>query len=202
MQSPLGVTLGPYTQSKVESERVARDRQEDGAPIAIVNPGGVFGPHDPYLGESDEVIREILRGRLPTWPRGGTQWVDVRDTADVVVAALDRPGRRYLVPGETVALPHETLRTVTGHRLPAVRLPLKATLPVLQLGYRTGWPFLPHAVEGARFIALDARVDYSATVAELGVSGRSLAESMRDTVRWLAEAGHISPRAAGRTREP
>ena len=90
---------------------------------------------------------------------------------------------------------------MTGRRLPEARLPLKARLPVLQLGYRTGWPFLPHAVEGARFIAIDARVDYSATVDELGVSGRSLAESMRDTVCWLADAGHISPRAAGRSRE-
>lgn len=68
-------------------------------------------------------------------------------------------------------------------------------LPVLQLGYRTGWPFLPHAVEGARFIAIDARVDYSATVDELGVSGRSLAESMRDT-RVLARRrrAHQPPR--------
>ena len=49
-QSPLGVTLGPYTQSKVESEGVARDRQEAGAPVTIVNPGGVLGPHDPYIG--------------------------------------------------------------------------------------------------------------------------------------------------------
>ena len=31
-ESPLGVALGPYTQSKVESERVARDRQELGSP--------------------------------------------------------------------------------------------------------------------------------------------------------------------------
>lgn len=30
------------------------------------NPGGILGPHDPYLGESDEVVRDILRGRLPT----------------------------------------------------------------------------------------------------------------------------------------
>ena len=200
-ESPLGVVLGPYTESKVESERVARERQDVGAPVAIVNPGAILGPHDPYLGESDATIREILRGRLPTWTRGGSQWVDVRDTAAVVVAALDRPGRRYLVPGETVALPHETLRTVTGRRLPAVSLPLAAALPVLQLGYRTGWSFLPHAVEGARFMAQDFRVDYSATIDELGVSGRSLAESMRDTVRWLAEAGHISSRAAGRASE-
>ena len=200
-QSPLGDSLGPYTQSKVQSERVARDRQEIGAPVAIVNPGGILGSHDPYLGESNEVIREILRGRLPTWPRGGMQWVDVRDTAAVVVAGLDRPGRRYLVPGETVTLPHETLRTVTGRGLPAVRLPLNVALPVLQLGYRTGWALLPHAVEGARVIASDTRVDYSATVDELGVAGRTLAESMRDTVRWLAVAGHISPRSAGRCRE-
>jgi nucleoside-diphosphate-sugar epimerase len=195
--SPLGLTLGPYTQSKVESERVARDRQEAGAPVTIVNPGGILGPHDPYLGESDEAIRDIVRGRLPTWPRGGLQWVDVRDTAEVVVAALDRPGRRYLVPGEHVALPHETLRTVTGRRLPAVRLPLWTALPVLRLGYATGWSFLPHAVEGARVIALDTRADFSATIDDLGVRGRPLEESMRDTVRWLAEAGHISARAAG-----
>ena len=202
--SPIGIVLGPYTQSKRDSERVARKRQDAGAPLSIVNPGAILGPHDPYLGESNQVIRDILRDRLPTWPRGGMQWVDVRDTADVVVAALGRPGHRFLVPGENVTLPHEALRAVTGRRLPAVRLPLAAALPVLSLGYRTEWPLLPYAVEGARFVALDARVDASATVAALGVAGRPLRDSMRDTVRWLVQAGHISTRAAGRcvTSEP
>jgi nucleoside-diphosphate-sugar epimerase len=200
-QSPLGTPLGPYTHSKVESERVARERQATGAPVAVVNPGGILGPHDPYLGESDEAVRDILRGRLPTWPRGRLQWVDVRDTAAVVVTALGRPGRRYLVPGEDVTLPHETLRAVTGRRLPAVRIPLAAVLPVVQIGYTTGWSLLPHAVEGSRVIAANARVDASATVDELGIPGRPLEESMRDTVRWLVEAGHISPRAAGRCLE-
>jgi nucleoside-diphosphate-sugar epimerase len=196
-RSPLGVPIGPYSRSKVESERAARARQEAGAPITIVNPGGVIGPHDPTLGETNETVRDILLGRLPTWPRGGLQWVDVRDTADVVVAALGRPGGRYFVPGDTIALPHAPLRTVTGRRLPAVRVPLSAALPVLQLGYRTGWSFLPHTVEGARLIAMDTRVDHSATTEELGIRGRPLADSMRDTVRWLVEAGHIPARAAG-----
>jgi nucleoside-diphosphate-sugar epimerase len=198
-RSPFGVTLGPYTESKIESERVARERQDAGAPVSIVNPGAILGPHDPYLGESDGAVRDILRGRLPTWPRGCLQWVDVRDTAQVVVAALGRPGRRYLVPGENVALPHQILRTVTGHRLPAIRIPLRAALPVLQLGYNTGWSFLPHAVEGSRLVATDTRVDYAATVDELGIRGRSLEESVRDTVRWLADAGHITTRAAGQS---
>jgi dihydroflavonol-4-reductase len=196
--SPLGVALGPYTESKIESERLARDRQDAGAPVAIVNPGGVLGPHDPYLGESDGSIREILRGRLPTWPRGCLQWVDVRDTAEVVVAALERPGRRYLVPGETVELPHEPLREVTGRRLPAVRLPITAALPVLHLGYRTDWSLLPHALEGAQVIAQGTRIDYSETVSDLGIDARPLAESLTATIRWLVDAGHISSRAAGR----
>ena len=102
--SPLGVVLGPYTQSKVDSERIARDRQAAGMPVCIVNPGSVVGPQDPYLGESNTVVRDVLRGRLPTWPKGRLQWVDVRDTAEVIVAALDRPGRRYVVPGESVIL--------------------------------------------------------------------------------------------------
>lgn len=197
-RSPLGVTLGPYTGSKVESERAARARQDDGAPIAIVNPGAIIGPHDPYLGESNELIRDILRGRLPTWPRGGLQWVDVRDTAAVVVAALQRPGRRYLVPGENVILPHTTLRDVTDHALPAVRVPLTASLPLLSLGYRTGWEFLPHTLEGARVAAQDTRVDASATTADLGIPGRSFADSVADTVRWLLAAGHIKAAHAGR----
>ncbi len=81
-------------------------------------------------------------------------------------------------------------------------MPPRAALPVLHLGYRTGWPFLPYAVEGSRLIVIDTRVDPSATVEELGVRGRSLEESVRDTVRWLAEAGHISRRAAGRAVSP
>lgn len=197
-RSPLGQTFGPYTQSKVDSEAVARRHQEAGAPVAVVNPGGILGPHDPYLGESDEVVRQILRGRLPAWPRGSLQWVDVRDVAAVVVAALDRPGGRYLVPGENVEIPHAPLRAATGRRLPAVAMPLWATLPVMGLGYRTGWPFLPHAVEGARVVATRTVVDASATVEDLGIRGRTLQESMRDTVRWMVDAGHLPASAAGR----
>ena len=197
-RSPLGIPIGPYSRSKIDSEREARVRQEAGHPVAVVYPGGILGPHDPYLGETDQALRDVLRGRLPVWPRGGMQWVDVRDTAEVVVAALDHPGGRYLVPGETVTLPHETLRAITGRRLPAVRLPLQTLLPVLEVGYRSGLSFLPHTLEGARAIALDTRVDATATVEELDVPGRPLTESMADTVRWMAEAGHISRRQEGR----
>lgn len=196
-QSPLGEAVGPYTRSKIESERVARERSEAAAPVAIVNPGAIVGPHDPYLGESNAVVRDVLTGNAPAWPRGNLPWTDVRDSADVVVAALEHPGRRFMVPGEGTALPHKPLREVTGRRLPAVAMPLIMALPVAELGYRTGWAFLPHAVEGARVIGKNVTVDAAFTRDVLGIRGRPLLDSLRETVTWLVAAGHVSPKAAG-----
>ena len=197
-QSPLGQGFGPYSESKIASERVARELQEGGAPVAIVNPGGILGPHDPYLGETNSVVLSILRGRLPAWPRGSMPYVDVRDSADVVVAALDHPGGRFLVPGTDVTnLPAE-LRAVTGRRLPAVTVPAGLAAAAAMPGYLTGWGFLPGAVEGARTGGAGNRFDASATVRTLGIAGRPLADSLRDTIRWMVAAGHLSTRAAGR----
>ena len=197
-QSPLGQGMGPYSESKIASERVARELQGHGAPVAIVNPGGILGPHDPYLGETNAAVLSILRGRLPAWPRGSMPYVDVRDSADVVVAALDRPGGRFLVPGTDVAdLPAE-LRAVTGRRLPGVTVPAALASVAAMPGYLTGWGFLPGAVEGARTGGAANRFDASATVRELGITGRPLVESLHDTIRWMVDAGHLAAPAAGR----
>ena len=69
-RSPLGPGHGPYSDSKVASERIARRMQEAGDPVTIVNPGGVIGPHDPYLGETNEVLVQVLQGKQPVFPRG------------------------------------------------------------------------------------------------------------------------------------
>ena len=196
--SPLGEGFGPYSESKIASERVARELQDAGAPLAIVNPGGILGPHDPYLGESNELVVNILRGRLPAMPRGCVPYVDVRDTAEVIVAALDHPGGRFIVPGTDVPDLPARLREVTGRRLPVVTIPPVLAEAAAMPGYLTGWGFLPGAAEGVRTVAAANRFDAGATTTELGISGRPLEESLRDTIRWMVEAGHLSAKAAGR----
>jgi nucleoside-diphosphate-sugar epimerase len=198
---PLGPGMGPYSESKVASERVARDLQDKDAPVAIVNPGGILGPDDPYLGESNAVVLRILRGRLPAWPRGSHQYVDVRDTAAVLVGALDHPGGRFLVPGTNVANLPEALRRLTGRRLPAVTIPAALAAAAAMPGYLTGWEFMPGEVEGARTGAAGNRFDATATTAALGIEGRFLDESLRDTIRWMVDAGHLPAQAAGRALE-
>ena len=43
--------LGPYTKSKINSEKIARQFQKDGIPVNIVYPGGIFGQGHPPLGD-------------------------------------------------------------------------------------------------------------------------------------------------------
>lgn len=196
--SPLGEAAGPYGDSKVASEAVARELQAAGAPVTIVNPGGVLGPHDPYLGESNDVILQVLGGRIPAWPRGCLHYVDVRDVATVLSVVLDRPGKRYIVPGHSVPGLHPVLREVTGRRLPAPVLPAGLIAATAMPGYLTGWRFLPGQVEGVRTIGRGNAADASATTEQLGIRARPLEESVQDTIRWLVEAGHLEPKRAGR----
>jgi len=196
--SPLGTGPGAYSQSKVASEAVARELQEGGAPVTIVNPGGILGPHDPYIGENNEVLIQALTGRSPAWPRGCIQYVDVRDVAAVLTAAVGHePGKRYLVPGHNVSELHPVLRAVTGRRLPAATLPPALLIGAAMPGYLTGWRFLPGAVEGIRTAACGNRADASETTRELGIEAKPLQDSLTDTIRWLVEAGHLKAKLAG-----
>lgn len=197
--SPLGDGPGPYSTSKVASEGIARALQEQGAPVTIVNPGSVLGPDDPYLGESNEITRDILAGRMPVWPQGLLHYVDVREVATTLVAALSAPpGGRYLVPGHARPTLHEPLREVTGRRLPVLVLPAALAAQGAMPGYLTGWSMLPSTVEGARLLGCANPVDATVTTKELGVEARPLQETLRDTVRWLVDAGHLPRKAAGR----
>ncbi len=199
---PLGPGLGPYSTSKVASERVARELQAAGAPVVVVNPGVVIGPQDPRLGASNAILVAALSGRMPALPRGGLHYVDVRDTAAVLAALAgdcggQRPGH-HLVPGEFLPAPHGLLEQVTGRRLRVRRVPTAVAVAAAQLGYWTGLPFLPGEPEGARILACANPGDASATVQSLGVEPRPLEDVFADTVRWLVEAAHLPPAAAGR----
>ncbi len=116
--SPLSTVDGTYIQSKVASERIARDLQADGAPVVIVSPGGVYGPNDPHLSEAMRQLRDLLKGLYPLWTTGGFHGVDVRDVAAVNAAAMT-PGqgpRRYIVPGHYLDGPtyFGAIRSITG----------------------------------------------------------------------------------------
>jgi dihydroflavonol-4-reductase len=203
--SPLTTMRATYTASKAESERIARSLQDEGAPVVIVQPGGVLGPHDPHLSDQMRRLADVLRGRYPMWPSGGYHTVDVRDVARLHVAVMARGlgPRRYAVPGHRLDGPtlFGALRALTGRRLPYVRVPARALLPATRVASAAQrvLPFrVPAEYEGALVCHHDTVIDDSRAREELGIEPRPLAETLGDAVRWLHDAGHIRARHAGR----
>jgi len=206
---PLGDVELPYAKSKRESEVQIRALQSIGAPVVSVYPGGVLGPHDPYLGTQAELFMWIVKGRLPVWPTGGAHYVDVRDVADVVAACLvpGRGPRRYVVPGHHLDgdLMHGTLHKVTGRWLPFVNTHTIVAKPFTQFAELVNKVLpdsmhLPADVETVELAARDTRFDTSRTTEELGIAARPFEETARDTLLWLIEIGALASRYAGNLR--
>jgi dihydroflavonol-4-reductase len=202
--SPVKRPPGPYCRSKADAELVARKFQAAGAPVVSVLPAAVWGPHDPHLGEGATLATNVLRNRYPVVMPGGMHIVDVRDVA-AVLAAVMQPGRgprSLLVAGHYVTMPDilRTLGDLSGRRLRFVTFPawflaaFGRTADVVQRRLRAR---LPWSAENIWIMNCDARCDDSRTREELQLGTRPLQETFVDTLQWLVEVGHLTPRQAG-----
>lgn len=195
--SPLGRPPTPYALSKARSEEIARRYQDDGAPVTVIQPGMVWGPDDPMMGESSLFARSVLDGKLPFGIPGSVPVVDVRDVAATIVAVMQpgREPRRYLAAGES--MPMRRIQTVVaesgGTRPPLGTAPGLLLLGVGRLGdwlQRVVPARLPINYQAPWTLMNAAAVDATATGRDLGVTFRPAEEAIRDTVRWLEdEAG-------------
>lgn len=128
-----GVTA--YVESKTLAEREAWKlvkaayRRDD---LVAINPGFIFGPlldEDP--GTSGAIIQRLLKGSLRAAPRIAMPVADVRDVADLHVAAMlssEAGGRRFVVAADTLTLKQigDTLRRALPQyrwRLPLFEAP-------------------------------------------------------------------------------
>ncbi|MEV6710407.1 NAD-dependent epimerase/dehydratase family protein [Lentzea sp. NPDC051208] len=168
-----------YTASKAAAEIIARDHD-----AVISYPPALLGPHDPRLGDQTARLRATLRGLMPIWPTGGFPLGDVRDTAAMHARLLTGGPQRCFGPGRFVSTREylRTLREVTGRRLPAVFLPAAALAPVglAADALQRVWPWPVPVQGGAIRTCRNAQRFVSSELA------RPLAETMADTVRWLA----------------
>jgi dihydroflavonol-4-reductase len=203
--SPVGQSPWPYCRSKADAELVARKFQALGAPVVSVMPAGLWGPQDPHMGEGVTMATNVLRGRYPVVMAGGMHIADVRDVG-AVLAAVMKPGqgpRSYLVGGHFVTMPEiiRTLGDLSGRRLRFVTLPawfLAGFGRMADVAQRRLKTRLPWSGEGMWIVNCNAHCDDSKTRDELQLEPRPLQETFVDTVRWLVETGHLTPREAGR----
>jgi dihydroflavonol-4-reductase len=99
-----------YLKSKTLAEKRAWDfiKNQSGdntLELVVVNPGPVFGPtlSGNLSGESMTMMKNILTGKMPVFPRAAINMSDVRDVAHIHVQALENDqakGQRFIVTTE------------------------------------------------------------------------------------------------------
>lgn len=185
----------PYYASKIYQEKLAFALgTEFGIEVVSINPSLLLGPGDRRISSTTDVMR-FLRRQLPMVPEGGVSFVDVRDAAAAMVAALDagRAGERYLLggPNWTVAEFFGRLSRAAKVPAPRLRVPEKVArfgASVIEHVYRT-WvdrepPVDRISVEMAQhYWWLDA----SKARRELGFDPRDPGLTLVDTVSYLRQ---------------
>jgi dihydroflavonol-4-reductase len=181
----------PYYASKLYQEETARRSCGDDIELVTVNPSLLLGPGDDRLSSTRDVLSFLARDIALT-PPGGLNFVDVRDVAAVLPAAMERgrAGERYLLGGHNMSFAEffgrlERLTKIAGPRLRGsgkwTVLAAQAQAALYRKLGRTP-PVEPEAVDMARHYWY-----FSSTRAqqELGFSAREAVETLHDTVKYL-----------------
>lgn len=188
-----------YHRSKAIGETIVLDACARGLDAVIVNPGSMVGPHDYEPSMIGTALIDIYRGRVPVLLELLSDYVDVRDVADGMIAAAKkgRSGERYLLTGDVIPVTDMAALygEVTGAKVPTRALPLWV-----------GWAVLPFALAASAVTRKDpfltpdvlrasvsnAVVSRDKAERELGYSVRDLRESLRDAAAWYRERGWIN----------
>ena len=185
----------PYVKSKTIAERAARDwvAAEGGAlEFCSVNPSAVLGPvWGDDFSASIEVVKKMLEGALPGYPRLGFGIVDVRDVADLHVRALNAPdmaGERFVCSGPFYMMA-EVGRVLREHLGPEARKVPTRNLPDFLVRLFALFDPVVRQVTGELGKIRDG--DSSHAQAVLGWEMRPAEVSIVDTARSLIDLGLV-----------
>jgi len=196
--TPVATPASAYGKSKAEADLYVRGLQDEEAPITILYPGGVMGPHDPNLGPGTMALVTNYRSGTPIIKTGGWSIVDVRDLADLYVAlfAAEAPPARLVLGGRTLTTPvlNDTLSEVAGRKVR--RLPMPAGLlrglgKVNDVLMRVLPVDFALTGEGMDYLTRWEPCDDTVALEVLGRELRPTTETVADTVRWLCAEGHL-----------
>lgn len=182
-----------YEEAKYRAELVVKEFAQDGLPVVIVNPGGVFGPGG--LKTTGQALVDALNGKLPMRLPGVVSYVYVEDVVNGHLLAAERgqAGERYILSGFNL----DTAEFIQQACLLAgVKVPPLAPLGLAKLIASIGElvaritkqpPLLPK--DGVITLAHGMRVDGSKAERELGLRYTPLEVALPKTLAWYWEQG-------------
>ena len=186
-----------YKRSKLLAEDEIRMGVTEGLRAVIVNPSVIMGERDIHF-HAGQLIRDIRRGRIPFYVRGGMNIVYAGDVAEGMIAAAERgrTGERYILAGENMTHREIFRRTaeLVGGSPPFARfpLPLLRAVGAIVEGASTLIGVEPPITRDLAAIA--GRYHwFSAAKArrELGFSATPFDATILAAYRWYADHGYL-----------
>ncbi|MDU9024209.1 SDR family oxidoreductase [Pseudomonas corrugata] len=190
-----------YYRSKILADRVVLtflDAHPD-MHACMVLPGWMWGPGDMGPTSSGQLVKDVVKGKLPGLIPGSFAVVDARDVAWALIAAakLGQRGERYLAAGRHMTMGQlvPVLGRIAGVKTPSRQLPLPLlyALATAQEIYArlTGKPILLSLATLRLVIREEHRTCFDPRKSEqvLGLRFRDLEVTVADTVAWYREHG-------------
>lgn len=185
-----------YVRSKWLSEESVKRFARAGLPAVIVNPSFPFGIGDTAPTPTGSFVVEALAGRVPGYPRGGFNAVDVDDVAACHLAAAERGvvGERYLAAGHNVTY-KEFYRLVTASAgLPPIRFAVPNAVVYGLAAASESWAELAQRApritrKAAQYATGNAWFD-NTKMRALGVTPTPLRTTIDKAVAWFRAHGY------------
>ena len=194
----------PYYLSKIFTEKLALDYQaRTGLNVVVVNPSLLLGIGDDRNSSTRDVAL-FLQGEIKVIPKGGLNFVDVRDVAHGLTLAMQsgKAGERYLMGNVNWTFRQliEKVAEISGKNPPTLEPPFEVSLWGAR-ALRVVYPLLGKKVElDDASIKMSACYWYCESTKarnELGFQTRSPEDTLKDTVEdvllRLYRSGQLHP---------
>lgn len=197
--------LGAYGKSKAAGAQVVLQAAREDLDAVVVCPSGILGPFDWLPSAQGRYLIDALRRGVVVHIGGGYDFVDVRDLAAGIAAAMQcgRRGEHYILSGAYLSLRDmaDLAGIACGKRVRQVQLPVglaRAAAMFTPLWYRLAGTTPTFTAESLEIVFGAARLVHAKARRELGFAVRPLSETVIDQMRWFAAEGFL-PEPLART---
>jgi len=189
---PLFDIPGPYTDSKLLQEGIARIAFQEGLNLSVVYPTVPIGPGDDHFTAPTKMVADFVSGRAPAYLETELNFVDVEDVVagHLLAAEKGHAGEGYILGGENLQLSEflKLLEGVSGRTMPTRRV----AFPLAYLG-AIGAQMLARltreppvaSLEGVRIARHSKAVDLTKSRTELGYDPGPIRPALERLVAWL-----------------
>jgi dihydroflavonol-4-reductase len=190
--------VGLYAKTKAQATQIVLDSCKQGLNAVVVHPSGIIGPNDYGNGHLTQMIIDYLNGGLTASIKGGYDFVDVRDVANGIIAAIKhgRSGECYILSNRffTVIELLNQLHEISGKRKIKTILPkwfAKISAPLAEFYYKLLRQSPLFTSYTLYTLYSNSSFSHEKADKELGYTARDMKSTLTDTIDFLRQQGRI-----------